>query len=149
MNRQAITFLSLFSLILVLSVYYIMIPPVNYEDETNLQEVSLNDVLEQKRANDTQVQNDVLSSSQSSSEQISHALDSLTENKKVTSIEQKVEEALKKLGYTSSFCEVNENVIKVTIKKNNATKEDALKIMECVIDISEQKYSPEIKFISE
>ena len=38
MNRQAITFLTLFSLILVLSIYYILLPP---EDTAN--QVSLND----------------------------------------------------------------------------------------------------------
>ena len=33
MNKQAITFLSLFSLILVLSVYYIMLPPASNLDQ--------------------------------------------------------------------------------------------------------------------
>ena len=33
MNKQAITFLSLFSLILVLSVYYIMLPPASSLDQ--------------------------------------------------------------------------------------------------------------------
>ena len=42
MNRQAITFLTLFSLILVLSIYYILLPPENTANEVavNNQEVS-------------------------------------------------------------------------------------------------------------
>ncbi|MFQ8593719.1 MAG: hypothetical protein ACLSAL_09365 [Thomasclavelia spiroformis] len=42
MNRQAITFLTLFSLILVLSIYYILLPPENTANQVSLndQEVS-------------------------------------------------------------------------------------------------------------
>ena len=42
MNRQAITFLTLFSLILVLSIYYILLPPENTVNEVavNNQEIS-------------------------------------------------------------------------------------------------------------
>ena len=32
MNKQAITFLSLFTLILVLSIYYLLVPPIDQDD---------------------------------------------------------------------------------------------------------------------
>lgn len=150
MNKQAITFFSLFSLILVLSVYYVMIPPVNYENkENNTQEVSLKEQLDEKRANETQKQNEVLASSHSTGEQINQALETLSESKVSTSVEQKVTEALNKLGYNQVFCEINEKVIKVTISKNGANHEDALAVMECVLKTCQEKYSPEIKFIAE
>ena len=36
MNRQAITFLTLFSLILVLSIYYILLPPEGEASEVSV-----------------------------------------------------------------------------------------------------------------
>ena len=45
---------------------------------------------------------------------------------------------------------INKNaVIKITIKKEDASKEDVIQIMECVDDLTNQKYSPELKFIDE
>ena len=75
MNRQAITFFSLFSLILVLSVYYMMIPPIDNNKNINQDmEISLQEKLNAKRENDIQIQNDILASSASSSEQLNEAL---------------------------------------------------------------------------
>ena len=49
MNRQAITFLTLFSLILVLSIYYILLPPEGEASEVsvNNEELSQIEVLQQ------------------------------------------------------------------------------------------------------
>lgn len=149
MNKQAITFFSLFSLILVLSVYYVMIPPLSYNTEQSAQEVSLEDQLQEKRETESESQRDILASSQSTGEELNQALEKLSKASEVTSLETKVTEALNTLGYNQVFCEVNEQIIKVTITKKDATQEDAIKVMDEVVNICKGKYRPEIKFINE
>lgn len=150
MNKQAITFFSLFSLILVLSVYYVMIPPVDEtvttQDNT---EQTLQDKLDEKRNQQTQEQNDILASSTSSGEDLNQALETLSENKTASNVETTITNKLKELGYENAFCEISGEIIKVTITKKDSTKEDALVVMEAVLNACEQKYSPEIKFIDE
>ena len=40
MNKQAITFLSLFTLILVLSIYYLLVPPINQSETVSKKTLS-------------------------------------------------------------------------------------------------------------
>ncbi|WRK54899.1 hypothetical protein SD457_08640 [Coprobacillaceae bacterium CR2/5/TPMF4] len=96
MNRQAITFLTLFSLILVLSIYYVLLPP---ETETN--EVAVNsgelsqieilqEELDQKRADLISENNAIIASSESSSDEIASALASISESKETAALEKKL-----------------------------------------------------------
>lgn len=150
MNRQAITFFSLFSLILVLSVYYMMIPPIDNNKNINQDmEISLQEKLDAKRENDIQIQNDILASSASSSEQLNEALSQMDETTQHINLETSVKNKLIELGYKDVFCEIDEDIIKITIQKTNGNNEDVVKIIECVDNATEGKYSPEIKFISQ
>lgn len=47
MNKQAFTFLTLFSLILVLSIYYIMLPPQTQEETVTTAESTITQLQEQ------------------------------------------------------------------------------------------------------
>ncbi|MFR2769441.1 MAG: hypothetical protein ACLTAI_14700 [Thomasclavelia sp.] len=74
MNRQAITFLTLFSLILVLSIYYILLPPENTANQVSLndQEVSQIEMmqknLDKEREDLISKNNAIIASSKSNSE---------------------------------------------------------------------------------
>jgi len=149
MNKQAITFFSLFSLILVLSVYYVMIPPIDDSIEITQAEESLKDKLSLKRNEETDIQNNILASSSSSGEELNKAIESINETKQAISIETKITNELNKLGYQNVFCEIDQTVIKITITYPNASKDDAIKVMDVVMKNCNEKYSPEIKFINE
>lgn len=150
MNKQAITFFSLFSLILVLSVYYMMIPPIDHVDSNlSTNEETLQDKLQSKHENEKQTQNDILASSVSTSQEVNDALNDMDETNTNITLETKVKNELTNKGYSNVFCEIDENVIKITIKKEKATSDEVVDIMECVDSICNQKYMPEIKFIDE
>ena len=80
MNRQAITFLTLFSLILVLSIYYILLPPENTANQVSLndQEVSQIEMmqknLDKEREDLISKNNAIIASSKSNSDEIASAL---------------------------------------------------------------------------
>ena len=46
MNKQAITFLSLFTLILVLSIYYLLVPPIDQGDTVSKKSLSRIEILQ-------------------------------------------------------------------------------------------------------
>ena len=46
MNKQAITFLSLFTLILVLSIYYLLVPPIDQSDTVSKKSLSRIEILQ-------------------------------------------------------------------------------------------------------
>lgn len=156
MNRQAITFLSLFSLILVLSVYYVMLPPVETSEseqvsETNIEETSdqLQTQLDEKRNEAVKENQEIISSSVSSSDEVSQALEEIEETKQIQTEESAVTEALKQAGYENVFVEIQNKTIKVTITKKEASSRDAAEVIKIITEKTSQKYSPEIKFVSE
>lgn len=150
MNKQAITFFSLFSLILVLSVYYMLIPPSSSKDGVLTTTITkLQDALSQKRQETTQASNEVVASEVSSSTEIDAALTTINETKKAENIETKVTQAISELGYSHVFCELEGSLLKITITKSDASKEDASIIMDKVLKVCDQKVIPEIKFIGE
>lgn len=159
MNRQAITFLSLFSLILVLSVYYVMLPPVGtnetevtINEQTNEDEEKkdkLQEQLDEQREENIKENENVISSNSSSSDDVSDALEAIDETKAMQSDEKNVKEALKNAGYTETFIEVQKKTIKVTVTKKDASNDDAVAIMNIVLATTDQKYTPEIKFVSD
>lgn len=148
MNRQVITFFSLFTLILVLSVYYILIPPASTNQSVSTDN-SMQDLLDLKRSEQKSVQNEILASSTSTGEQLNDALNIISETQTNENIELNVKNKLTELGFENVFCEIDHEVIKITISKNNHNIEDVLLVMEHVDELCNQKYTPEIKFINE
>ena len=148
MNRQVITFFSLFTLILVLSVYYILIPPASTNQSVSTDN-SMQDLLDLKRSEQKSVQNEILASSTSTGEQLNDALNIISETQTNENIELNVKNKLTELGFENVFCEIDHEVIKITISKKNHNIEDVLLVMEHVDELCNQKYTPEIKFINE
>ena len=123
MNRQAITFLTLFSLILVLSIYYILLPPENTANQVSLnnQEVSQIEMmqknLDKEREDLISKNNAIIASSKSNSDEIASALASISEAKETAALEKKITDA--------------NSIIKAVMEKTN------------------NEYQVEVKFISE
>lgn len=155
MNRQAITFLTLFSLILVLSIYYVLLPP---ETETN--EVAVNsgelsqieilqEELDQKRADLISENNAIIASSESSSDEIASALASISEAKETAALEKKITKIINDAGFKSAFVEVENKTIKVVVDKKEANSSDANSIIKTIMEKTNNEYQVEVKFISD
>lgn len=155
MNRQAITFLTLFSLILVLSIYYVLLPP---ETETNEVAVNSNELsqieilqeeLDQKRADLISENNAIIASSESSSDEIASALASISEAKETAALEKEITKIINDAGFKSAFVEVENKTIKVVVDKKEANSSDANSIIKTIIEKTNNEYQVEVKFISD
>ena len=136
MNRQAITFLTLFSLILVLSIYYILLPPENTANEVavNNQEVSqieaLQKNLDKEREDLISENNAIIASSESDSDKIASALATISE-----------------AGFKNVFVEVENKTIKVVVDKKDGSVNDANSIIKIIMEETKNEYQVEVKFI--
>lgn len=142
-NKQNLWFLTLFSLILVLSVYYVTMPNElllktdlekngdnkNNEEKVNLEQeeseilVSLRvDKEEERRLEKTDLQS-ILTSSTATTEEKNNAYDKLTYLNTVLGEEEKLENKIKSKLNVDSFIEIDNNQINViAISKNHDVK---------------------------
>lgn len=155
MNRQAITFLTLFSLILVLSIYYILLPPENTANQVSLndQEVSqiemMQNNLDKEREDLISKNNAIIASSKSNSDEIASALASISEAKETAALEKKITDIINDAGFKNAFVEVENKTIKVVVDKKNGKEADANSIIKAVMEKTNNEYQVEVKFISE
>ena len=143
MNRQAITFLTLFSLILVLSIYYILLPPENTVNEVavNNQEISQIEALQKnldKEREDLISENNAII-----------ALATISEAKETAALEAKITKIVNEAGFKNVFVEVENKTIKVIVDKKNASGNDANSIIKVIMEKTKNEYQVEVKFISE
>ena len=141
MNRQAITFLTLFSLILVLSIYYILLPPEGEASEVsvNNEELSQIEVLQQNLEKERADVNN----------KIAAALANISEAKETAALEAKITKIINDAGFKNAFVEVENKTIKVVIDKKEASSSDANSIIKTVMEKTKNEYQVEVKFISE
>ena len=152
MNKQAFTFLTLFSLILVLSIYYIMLPPSsNQEVVTNTQTTieQLQQKLNKKRDDIIAKNNEIIAKESSTSDSINEALETISETKNLGEKEKSIVAKIKELGYQDVYVEIDNQTIKVTVLKKDATQSDASKVIKEVLKLVGDNYQVEVKFISE
>ena len=129
MYKQAVTFLSLFSLILVLSVYYIMLPPVDdVVNNANIVSTSTVDFdmmqqqLTEKRESIIKENNDIIANASSSAQEVAQALEMIEVTKSLSETENEVKEQLKTLGYEEAFVEIDGSTMKVNIRKTESCR---------------------------
>lgn len=154
MNKQAITFLSLFSLILVLSVYYILLPPLNntelpvtiVEEDTS-QVVSMQQNLDQQRLELIKENNEIIAASNSEKTEIEIALQTIENTKNIIQQEETINSLLNEAGYENIFAEINGNNIKIVIEKNDATTTDANAVIKIIMNEFGNAYHVEVKFV--
>ena len=110
MNRQAITFLTLFSLILVLSIYYILLPPEGEASEVSVNNEELSQIevlqqnLEKERADLISENNAIIASSDSDSNKIAAALANISEAKETAALEAKITKIINNTVSITTTC---------------------------------------------
>ena len=158
MNKQAITFLSLFSLILVLSVYYMMLPPTSIDNKDveivntdssiyNFTKMELE--LTAKRDGEIKQNNEIIADVTSSTEEVNQALQGIQTIKNKNALEQEIKDSLASSGYENAFIEIDGTTIKVTIAMSNSQTQDATRVINIVLEKVGSDYTPEVKFVSE
>lgn len=167
-NKQKLWFLTLFSLILVLSVYYITMPnellKVNNKiEETNLEkndtdeEVVVN--IEESNILDTlKVESDeerlkeiedlrlILTNIESSTDDKNNAYEKLKLIEEIKGKEEKLEAKIKSEYNLSSFIKINNNTIKVTIAETEHNYELANNIIRSIQEEYPEKMYITVKF---
>ncbi len=153
MNKQAFTFLTLFSLILVLSIYYIMLPPVQDKEPVSKTQLStiqqLQVQLDKKREDIINKNNQIIAKESSTSDSINEALETISETKSLAEKEKTIISQLKELNYNEVYVEIDNETIKITALKKDANQKDASLIINKVLGIVGENYQVEVKFISE
>lgn len=152
MNKQAITFISLFTLILVLSIYYMMLPQdktneVSQQQPSSIEELQI--ALDKKREDIINENNDLIAKESSTTEMINKALETISQTKDLKDKEKELIELLQKEGYQDVFLEIDNKIVKVTILKKDATQSDANHVIKIILNHIGEQYQVEVKFINE
>lgn len=163
-NKQKLWFLTLFSLILVLSVYYITMPSellttassksdVTTTTKNAKVEVSSSDSLtalqveaDEERAALAAEYNEILTNKEASTEEKNNAYDGLKEIDEIKAKEESLERKLKKELKLDSFIKIDGNNISVTIKKKNHDYSLANNVMRLINEEYETKMYVSVKF---
>ena len=161
-NKQKLWFLTLFSLILVLSVYYITMPSelltmakTNKTTKENNAKVNVNtdDILtvleiekdEERQAMLTQY-NEILTSKDSTTEEKNNAYNGLKEIDQIKSKEEQIKKKIKEELKLDAFVKMDSSNINVTIKKKEHNYSLANKIMRLIQNDFKEKMYISVKF---
>lgn len=160
-NKRSLWFLTLFSLILVLSVYYITMPSellmaTNKEDtetvsasaqnEESAELVALRVEAEEKMLDQITELKKVLTDSKSTTEEKNKAFEKMQELNKNRGTEEKIENKIKNEFNLKSFVSIDETSVSVTVDSTKHDKEIANKIMRLVQGEFETSMSISVKF---
>ena len=170
MKKQVISFLALFGLVFVLSIYYVLLPtnlfikaesPVNGSqsnivgnisftiDETNnLYFASLEDKLEQKHDNIILEYESIIASSSYENEQKEVAYNMLNNQLLIMENEELLVSKIIESGYYNAYVEYQYNIIKVIVQTNSLTNEQAAQLISLVMDNSINGLLPEISYVN-
>lgn len=160
MKKQNIWALTLFSLILVLSVYYITLPNeyevVNEEAKTTISEIDKNKVIEtlkiENNENKTKKEKElqeILTKEDSTKEEKNNAYEELRALNVLRSKEEELEIKIKDKFNLDNYVEINEEGIKVVVVKNEHDEKMASEIMDFVQESFEEKKYITVKFEKE
>lgn len=153
-NKRSLWFLTLFSLILVLSIYYITMPSeLLLTNQSNLKEtvkkeekkeeatvnIEESDLLVALRVEaDSEMENEIedlkviLTNTESSTDEKNEAYEKIKNLNNNRSEEEKLETKIKEEFNLNSFIKIDEDQIKVTIESNEHNNELANKIMRSI-----------------
>ena len=160
-NRRLVSFLSLFSLVLVLSIYYVLVPvntaTLNNGENENSTQVSVTDgedayfeSLELAKVNklndDIDELNLVVASSSSTMEEKIEALEMIAQKKKLNKEEIILKQAIKEAGYSNAYVEYEDNLVNILVSKKEATKTDAINIIKIAYEKLGNNYTPSVSF---
>lgn len=162
-NRRLISFLSLFSLVLVLSVYYVLVPVSDVSLDNGVSDngsdavVSVTDGEDayfenlelakvSKLNDDIDELNGIVASSSSTMDEKVSALEMIANKKKLSKEEQALKQAIKEVGYSNAYVEYEDSMVKILVSKKDATKSDAVTIIKLVYEKLGNSYIPSVSF---
>ncbi len=163
-NKRSLWFLTLFSLILVLSVYYITMPSellmatnnggsddtetvsATTENEESAELVALRVESEEKMLDQITELKAVLTDSNSTTEEKNKAFEKMQELNKNRGTEESIENKIKEEFNLKSFVSIDETSVTVTVDSTKHDKELANKIMRSVQEEFETSMSISVKF---
>lgn len=172
MNKQALAFLTMFSLILMLSVYYVTLPPDSIsvmeetdgsKEETNISEGQekeedtstskneqtdsdkLQEEINQKKEEELLKQSSVVADANSNDDTKKDALSTIDQLKEEQSLQKTVADGLKNEGYQNAV-EIHEGICVVSIFEQKDDADLAKKIMNKVYELTNRKYLVELSF---
>ncbi len=166
MKKQVISFLALFGLVLVLSVYYVLLPTnlfiqtngeikdpniVNVDftidESSNLYFATLDSKLEEKHNNVIYDFESVVASQTYDNEDKEQALNKLNYEYRIINSEKEIVSLIKESGYQNAYVEYLDSMIKVIVQSENLTNVQAAEIVSIVIDNSINGLLPEVTYV--
>ena len=160
-NKKNLWFLTLFSLVLVLSVYYVTMPKEllmtnnddvinNEEPITQIEETSLIETLRTEDNNNMLEEVNKLkatiSNNDASTEDKNKAFDSLKLLNQISSEEELLEEKVKNAHDVDCFVKIDGDQIRVVVDSDNSTNSFANSIMRTIQDNFEDKKYISVQF---
>ncbi|WP_416324860.1 stage III sporulation protein AH [[Eubacterium] hominis] len=168
MNKQALAFLTMFSLVLMLSVYYVTLPSdstsvmdekdkttekVNGESEkentsqteTKDKAKDLQDEINQKKETELNSSSEVIANKDSEEQEKQEALSTMDEVKEQQQLQEQIKNALAKEKLNAAV-EIKDTTCTITIFDTKEDKKTAASVMKIASDIVNQKYLIEVSF---
>ncbi len=160
-NKKGLWFLTLFGLILVLSVYYITLPEelimtnANQDEDQTIVDVEEKSALETLRIeSDAELEvtmkelQDILTNVDSTIEEKNAAFEQMKELNNNKSLEQDLEKKIKETYNLESFIKINGTDIQITINSDKHDKQLANNIMRTIQENFDTKQYISVKFQS-
>ena len=162
MNRQVVAFLSLFGLVLVLSVYYVLLPtnlfinvPNNVEEVgVNINEAhtlffeELNLSLELKHEEVISQNEAIVASAEYDNKAKEDALNLIANEYYIASLESNLVGLIVAEGYANAYVEYFDEMIKVLVYSPEISNEQAAEIITIVMLNSQTNLLPELQIVS-
>ena len=151
MKKQVMSFLALFGLVFVLSIYYVLLPTnlfidnnienvldvnMNIEESSNLFFVSLDNELQEKHNEKIYEYESIVALANYTNEEKEVALNKLNNRVKMMENEEMLVGLIKDLGYYNAYVEYLDDMIKVVVQSDGLSTVQAAEIITLVMDNS-------------
>lgn len=163
MKKQVVSFLALFGLVFVLSIYYVLLPTnlfidnnvenvldvnMNIEESSNLFFVSLDSQLQEKHNEKIYEYESIVASQEYTNEEKEIALNMLNSRVKLMENEETLVGLITDLGYYNAYVEYLDDMIKVVVQSDELSAVQAAEIITLVMENSVNSLLPEIEYVS-
>ena len=166
MKKQVISFLALFGLVFVLSVYYVLLPTnlfikangstndntitdvgFTVDESTNLYFATLDSKLEEKHNKVIYEFESIVASQSYDNEDKETALNRLNYEYRIMASEGKIVSLIKETGYQNAYVEYEDSLIRVIVQASSLSNQEAAEIISLVMDNSINGLLPELAYI--
>jgi hypothetical protein len=161
MNRQIVAFLSLFSLVLVLSIYYVMLPFANPASNDKNANVDIEDSTElyfasllEKKNNEYEIfiseQTEIVASADASGEEKAQALAAIEQRRAILEKEEQAINLILEYGFDEAYVEIVDGTVEILVAIDEEyTTLDIAQIMIIAFNQFGRDYVPKVKVYQE